>query len=175
MPFDNLNELIRPFQAAVVARTVQLHLACPGRDGLDRCYVATMRLWLTSGRERKLVSAGSDGFLSVTALDDGETASNHGSPESSWKVTSENDSPCHTVAVYQKASVAFTGSECEATGCFWDLRSRKRLCKVHDLKFKDSSVIISTSFCASGTLAYINSNNADDDVLKLLSPQMPHK
>jgi hypothetical protein len=123
MPFDDFDspaqdKLIKPFQAAIVARRVQLHGARPGRDGRDWCYVATMRLRLTSGWERKLVRVGSDGCLAVTALDDRVTASTDGSPEASWTVTSKSDSPCHTVAVYEKASVAFTGSECKATGYF---------------------------------------------------------
>lgn len=163
IPFDNL-------KSPTVTRKVMLHDAHRRHDS---GYVATMRLWCTDGGERKLVSVGGDGCLAVTALDDGVNVSTQVDPEASWTVTSKKHTPCHTVAVYDKAGVAFTGSQFETSGSFWDLRSGKRLCKVASLgeyMRKDKFDIMSTSFSPSGTLAYTNSNDADDDVLKVIRP-----
>jgi hypothetical protein len=120
----------------------------------------------------KLVSVGSDGRLAVTALDDGVSVSADTSPEASWKVTS-NENPCHAVAVYDKASVAFSGSENEACGYFWDLMSRERLLTVDGGTFRHKFDFMPTSFSASGTLAYMKRIACDDNGLNILLPLMP--
>merc|ERR1712008_586659 len=97
--------------------------------------------------------------------DDGSTVSAAEMPEAAWTVTSKKHTPCHTVAVCETTGIAFTGSQFETSGNFWNLRSGKRVCKVAslgDYMRKDKFDIMSASFSPSGTLAFTNSNDADD-------------
>ena len=125
-----------------------------------------------------MVSVGNDGCSAVTCLDDGQMVSTTVNPEAAWTATSKKHNPSLTVAVCDKAGVAFTGSVFQTSGKFWDLRSGKCLCKVASLGDYDTcndklSYIWSTSFSPSGMLAYTNCANFN--VLKIIHPLVPGK
>ena len=75
--------------------------------------------------------------------------------------------------MYVRCSLALL--QYEICGSFWDLSSGQRLCKTRSLakfhKGPEKVRLQSVAFNSAGSmLAYTNSNDANDDVLKICRP-----
>ena len=160
-------------------RPLRILHAHRGRDGCDSqsdARVYDSRIWHPSTRRGKvLVTVGSDGFVSMSHLDDGDTFSYDCLPYKTFKASPK--SPLHYLAIH--GDVAFTASSYEMKEKFWDLSKEKtemKLCVTEELcktmyycKFR----LMNAEFSDHGVLAVTNSNDRDDTVMNFIIPTGP--
>lgn len=170
-------------------RSIEMHN--PMRKSDKEAWVAKVALWThpTTGAV-SAVSVGCDGDCAVAILHDGKrVVSEGGYKERSWHCTSNGSggskgypyAPAHVVAACPGVGVAFTGTQFEPVGHLWDILTDKvspagkLLTKTPKLaqymRGPGKVQIMTCAFAPSGrVLAYVNSNDADDDTLKLVWP-----
>ena len=139
-----------------------------------------------------MVTVGSDGYLSVCALDDGTNLAEHRFVDDQWHATSSGSGPskqyryaaAHRVTVDANAGVALTGSQFEPVAHLWDLRSTKSsakgklLCSTPKLATgapRKVTIMCTAASSTTGLFAYSNSNDADDATLKFVVPTAAKK
>lgn len=145
-------------------------------QGQDGALVYHACIWqpITPGEGRKLVTMGSDSCIAISNLDDGVTFSTDTIPYKTFKACiSPSIVPVQLLAIF--GDIAFTGSNAENQGVFWDLRkeypnnriSVTREFTSQNYKFR----LMSVSFSEQGILAYTNSNGNDGPLLTLIIPK----
>lgn len=168
-------------------RVLELHE--PMRRSDKDAWVGGMCLFRPSeGGGCQLVTVGSEGNISVTALDDGAARvgrSYQYSADDAWHATARGSgcsvqyayAPAFHVAVSNKYGVALTGSR-ESVVHLWDLRSKKsspagKLLSTSPRLASGTASKINLMCVAaseSGLFGYSNSNNDDDATLKVIVP-----
>ncbi len=86
--------------------------------------------------------------------------------------------PAFNINVHSERGVAFAGGQCEPFGFFWDLKSTKSSPQGRLLtktpRFASGNpnkvTLMVSAFSKSGLLAFSNSNNDEDHVLKIFRP-----
>ena len=168
-------------------RSIMMHTPLKKSD--RDATVFDLALWRDGVAGCKMLTVGSDGNLSVAALDDGTALVHHSSyPDEQWHATASGSgpskqyrfAPVHCLAVSDSLGIAVTGSQFESVAHFWDLRSTKTSAKGKEIcatsrlasgnPNKVNIMCVAASSSASGIFAYSNSNNGDDATLKMLVP-----
>ncbi|KAK3243997.1 hypothetical protein CYMTET_46377, partial [Cymbomonas tetramitiformis] len=114
-----------------------------------------------------VVSAGQDNTVSITDLN---SKASERRPRVTWHAS--HKWACHSLAVYAKENVCVTGSNCDKYIKVWSLLDGsliKRVGPMGEEMRKGKFSVMCLAFASDGTIAVTNSNDADDDVLHLVT------
>lgn len=164
LPLDDPCGIVLPL------RVLHLHRGLPdSQEFQEKASVSEMCLWHpTGGGGTRLVTAGYDGRMTMSMIDDGETFSDSSLPYYTFKNMSSH--------VVIHGDVAFTAASYDRRGTFWDLSPVKgplKLCVVDDLACTlrpAKYILMSVAFSDDGILAFTNSNDCGNATLSFLTP-----
>lgn len=134
-----------------------------------------LEIWQPStGGGRQLVTVGSDGCMAFSLLDDTVQLLYDGMPYRSVRASVRTKTDLHHIAIH--GDVAFTASCSEKQGTFWQLtcdNNPLKLCVTEELGQEmryGKFTLMCSAFSKDGALAVTNSNDCDDPVLSIITP-----
>ena len=137
--------------------------------------VYDLQIWQPStGGGRQLITVGSDGCIAFSPLDDTVELLYGEMPYRSVRASVRTKTVLHHVAIH--GDVAFTASCSEKQGTFWQLtcdNNPLKLCVTEELGQEmryGKFTLMCAAFSKDGALAVTNSNDCDDPVLSIITP-----